>query len=49
MQHLLLRVPDDVAVRRVHVSTELQILTFHLQKMMEAGEGPTGGQENAAP
>ncbi len=44
-----LRVPDDVAVRRVHVSTELQILTFHLQKMMEAGEGPTVGQENAAP
>ncbi len=32
-----LRVPGNVAVRRVHLSTELQILTFHLKQL--AGDG----------
>ena len=31
-----LHVPDNVAVRRVHLSTELQILTFHLQQLADA-------------
>ncbi len=30
-----LHVPDNVAVRRVHLSTELQILTFHLQQLAD--------------
>lgn len=44
-----LRVPEDVAVRRVHLSTELQILTFHLQRMIQDEEGPAAGVESESP